>query len=100
MTAGELLETLTIRLGDRVRPPSWPKTPRGAAGQVRRAAPALRKLGIDITCPRNRLITIRKRSLTTVPTVTHGPDSYGYDGRNGQIPPNSNEAAMQEGACF
>lgn len=47
-TAAELLEKLTTSL--REKPPrGWPRTPRGAAGALKRVTPALRELGWTVT---------------------------------------------------
>jgi hypothetical protein len=48
-TASELLAELTKQAGERVaKSKAWPDSPRALAGQLRRAAPFLRKIGIDI----------------------------------------------------
>jgi hypothetical protein len=48
-TAGELLEVVTDEAhGDRKPPRWWPGTPRAMAGAARRAAPALRQLGVEV----------------------------------------------------
>lgn len=82
-TAGELLHALNERNGDRAeRPVTWPKSARGASGQVRRAAPALRGVGIEVLFPQRRQIQLRKRQdriVPTVTTVTVPPDADGED---------------------
>jgi len=70
-TATELLTTLNARVNDEVqRRKWWPKSPRALSGQVRRAAPGLRGVGVEIefsrepggaTGKRRRLITVQAR---------------------------------------
>jgi len=49
-TAAELLRTLAGRVDDRTtRSRAWPSTARGLAGALRRAAPDLRALGVEVT---------------------------------------------------
>lgn len=68
-TASDLLGALETIVGERVaRSKSWPSTPKSLAGQVRRAATFLRKLGIDISFDREgkartRVIRITKTAL-------------------------------------
>ncbi len=55
-TAGELLEALgALAAGPDGHPgpmpPGWPRTPRALADRLRRAAPALRRVGVDVTGP-------------------------------------------------
>ena len=71
-TAAELLERLnTLTPDSRDRPSDWPKSARGMSGRVRRAAPVLRAVGIDLTFDkaaggnRTRLIHLVKRSADT-----------------------------------
>jgi hypothetical protein len=49
-TVGRLLERLTnARKGrDEVWAPDWPRTPRGLSGELRRYAPNLRRLGVEV----------------------------------------------------
>jgi hypothetical protein len=66
-TATELMKCLARRFGDDVttRGKEWPKTPRAMGDTVRRMAPALRKVGLEIEPDRTskrRLITITRRS--------------------------------------
>ena len=60
-TASELLSRLNQQADDQARTPDWPKTPRRLSGQVRRAAPGLRRVGIEVTFARRREIAIEKR---------------------------------------
>lgn len=47
-TAGELLEELLKRLGAERPPEGWPKSPKHLGGVLKRLAPNLRELGIDV----------------------------------------------------
>lgn len=48
-TATEMLETLEARVSDQVRRSSdWPKAPNKMSGRLRRAAPGLRAMGLDV----------------------------------------------------
>jgi hypothetical protein len=48
-TASDLLGALAEVVGDRVaKSKNWPDGPRALAGRLRRAAPVLRKIGIEI----------------------------------------------------
>ena len=52
-TASDLLAKLNSRVGDEIqRRRWWPKSPRSLSGQVRRAAPGLRQIGVEITFDR------------------------------------------------
>jgi DnaJ domain len=67
-TASELLQQLTPLIPEALaRERSWPKNARALSGKLRRAAPPLRKIGIDVDFireghDRERLITITVRS--------------------------------------
>ncbi len=92
-TSSELLDTLVSRVGrdetDRLlKRKAWPASPRGLAGDLRRLAPNLRAVGIEMIFEREahtrrRLITIiREGGGTTVPTVpTVSPERGPGDGR-------------------
>ncbi len=58
-SAAELLEQLTPC--DRL-PHGWPKSPRGLAGALRRLAPTLRRVGINVLLPQNAR-TARERMI-------------------------------------
>ncbi len=61
-TAGELLEQLLTLAGDRLaKRDDWPANPRALSGQLRRLAPDLRSIGVDVTfAPR----TAGRRSIS------------------------------------
>ncbi len=99
-TAGALLDTLNPD-----RPPKgWPSSARGMSAALRRAAPALRSVGIDVEAPDRREPGTRDRKWTltlgadrgeedptvpTVPTVPTPPLTRGdaWDGtRDGRDP--------------
>lgn len=68
-TAGELLARLTPLVDEaKRRERDWPKSPRGLAGHLRRLAPDLRAIGLDVRDSRSpdraraRLYTIEKRA--------------------------------------
>jgi hypothetical protein len=64
-TASELLDLLNLRLSfDQREAKTWPKSPRALSGRLRRDAPALRAVGIDIQFDREgkdgvRMLCIR-----------------------------------------
>ncbi len=62
-TASALLDTLTQRVGERLRRTrEWPQTPTALGGQLRRLAPTLRTVGVDVLFhreARHRTITLR-----------------------------------------
>jgi hypothetical protein len=76
-TATELLDMLASRVPVQERDAkAWPRSGRGMSGALRRAAPGLRALGIDIqfgdresTPARRRLIRVRQLRQPTVQTV-------------------------------
>lgn len=47
-TAKELLVELNRQNGEASRDKNWPQTPRALSGRIRRAAPGLRRLGIEV----------------------------------------------------
>ena len=67
-TALELLSELTPLVGEQAaKERDWPKRPATLSGKVRRAAPALRKIGIHVAFDRDghdgtRIIAIEKRA--------------------------------------
>jgi hypothetical protein len=72
-TASDLLSTLGALAGERLaKSKSWPNTPRGLAGRLRRAATFLRKIGIQISFEREgktrtRVIRITNQSEPEYP---------------------------------
>ena len=66
-TASELLAALADEAGEDVsRSKAWPANPRGLSGQLRRAAPFLRKVGIEIP------LTARRQDADTYDPHHHG----------------------------
>ena len=99
-TAGELLEQLVALVGEKVtKREDWPPNPRTLAGQLRRLAPDLRSIGIEVTfAPRTgkrRAITIvRAEETDTAPSSASPPSpdeaseharDDGDDGRDGHV---------------
>jgi len=93
-TSSELLDTLVSAVGqhevDRLlKRKAWPASPRGLAGDLRRLAPNLRAVGIEVTFEREarrRLITIvREGGATTVTTVTTVTGERGEDDGRGTV---------------
>ena len=73
-TAAGLLSTLSERVDEAVRrSKAWPKTGRGITGPLRRLAPTLRALGIEVSFTRSatraRKRTITLRRIVPDPTV-------------------------------
>jgi hypothetical protein len=65
-TASDLLSTLGELAGERLsRSKSWPNTPRGLAGRLRRAATFLRKIGIEINFEREGKTRTRVIHITS-----------------------------------
>ena len=63
-TATELLKILADEVGDQIaKSKDWPQNPRAMSGCVRRLAPALRRVGIDVTFPRGK---DKKRTRTII----------------------------------
>jgi hypothetical protein len=97
-TAKELLAALSGRVGDELRQSkAWPKSAKSISGSVRRLAPTLRAIGIEVefhrekTSSRRRLITLcRETGISTVRTVQ--PSSAqaevvdGVDDLDGSVP--------------
>lgn len=76
-TVGELLDALTA-LHQSSPPAGWPRTPSALSNRLRRAAPHLRSVGVELTVAasrtnRGRLYSLRK----TVTTVTVGTPQRG-----------------------
>src|SRR5262249_30578946 len=89
-TATELLERLTALVGEAAaRDKDWPKRPNALSGKLKRIAPALRKLGIEVGFDRDgrkRTIRIVGRSADqsgeTSSGSSSGPESGTSDVRN------------------
>lgn len=88
-TASELLGALAELAGERVaKSKSWPESPRGLGGRLRRAATFLRKIGIDIGFEREgrartRIIRISTTGTSHVsetggarPSASSAPSAY------------------------
>jgi len=97
-TAGELLTTLGP---PQPVPKDWPGSPRAMAGRLRRIAPALRAVGIELdydraqTRDRSRIYTIRQVVQPIVQTVQQCPDEKCAgvaDGLDGSIPKSSEDS--------
>jgi hypothetical protein len=68
-TASDLLGALAEAAGERVaKSKSWPDSPRALAGRLRRAAPFLRKIGIEISFGREGRARTRTIHIATTPT--------------------------------
>jgi hypothetical protein len=67
-TAAELLAVLANFADENLRRgKDWPRTPRGLSGRLRRAAPNLRKIGIDVVFAREGHAGPRIIHITTLP---------------------------------
>jgi hypothetical protein len=67
-TCQELLTILKERAGQESKEsPRWPKTPRSMSCHLRRLAPALRKVGIDVDFPPNRSAQTRPIFISWTP---------------------------------
>lgn len=86
-TAGELLEQLLGLAGDRLaKRDDWPANPRALSGQLRRLAPDLRSIGVEVTfAPRTagrRSISItRAEQVDSRPSSASSPSRTSVDGR-------------------
>jgi primase-polymerase (primpol)-like protein len=93
-TATELLEALGERVGEEERRGrAWPRNARTLAGRLRRLAPNLRRLGVDVECRREgrgrqRLVTLRRMdkaagfaSAPSAPSAASSRKDLGADGR-------------------
>lgn len=81
-TAGELLETLNGMAPDATRKlKTWPATGRTLAGALRRMAPSLRKVGVEVTFSRvpggsrRRVVTVQKIEVDHRPDRPDRPES-------------------------
>ena len=103
-TAGELLEALVALAGDKVtKREDWPANPRTLSGQLRRLAPDLRSIGVEVTFARRtgnrRTISISRAEDAGVRPSPASPPSPepasehdrgdGHDGRDGHGPTHS-----------
>jgi hypothetical protein len=89
-TATSLLSTLTGQAGEMTRSRGWPSDSALLGGRLRRAAPALRKVGINIQFDREghqrqRMITIRStapaKEVRKMPSAPSAPSSVNnYNG--------------------
>lgn len=93
LTATELLARLNRSFTDRRPPKSWPQAPKSLSGALRRIAPDLRAVGVEVDFgrvngpKRQRVISLRLRDSTpatqgpaeevdgTSKSLTHGPAS-------------------------
>ena len=122
-TAEKLLKELNEHTAAAPRPRGWPQSPKGLGGQLRRIAPALRKLGYRVDFgftsdqAHERLITIDtelsyaqhfastgidRPNRPNRPAATKGapPASDGSDGSDGQKHTQTNGGHSKEGeAC-
>lgn len=95
-SAAQLLEQLVSLAGEKlIRRDDWPANPRALSGQLRRLAPDLRSIGIDVTFPprsgQRRLIAIARAedtglrpSSASLASQEPGWDEVGDDGRDGR----------------
>jgi hypothetical protein len=91
-TAQELLDELAARADEetrrrRERMRSWPKTPRGLAGDLRRLAPVLRQRGIAVEFAREgherrRLITLMRAEGANQPSASSASSAPGQNARH------------------
>ena len=89
-TAAALLVALAEVAGDRIaKSKSWPETARALSGRLRRAAPGLRKIGVEIDFKRKGQAGTRTISITGTPK-SPGPDGVG----NFASVPSATSAAM------
>jgi hypothetical protein len=101
-TCSELLAILNARNTPELqKSKNWPHSPRSLSGRIRRLAGALRSSGIEIDfsrepVSRRRLLSIRRQSVPTVPTVSNdaGIPRTGArrDGQNGSDESQPNQA--------
>jgi len=68
-TASDLLGALAEAAGERAaKTKTWPDSPRALAGRLRRVAPFLRKIGIEISFGREGRARTRTIHIATTPT--------------------------------
>jgi DNA polymerase-1 len=97
-TASELLRELNARAGDRAKQKGWPTRPNHLTGQLRRIAPALRQVGVEVIYDRtgknrNRNITIRATALDNGGNSSSAPSASSANEEEG----NANDC--QERCC-
>ena len=88
-TASQLLEVLNRGFDlderrNRERSRDWPSKPHVLSGKLRRLAPNLRRLGIEVEMKPKRLIAIRKVLQSSVPSDPSVPDGEAEDAQNAQ----------------
>lgn len=98
-SAGELYETLSVRLPNRDRPPKdWPGSPRGMTAALKRCAPALRQLGVEATDdgldPKTRLKVYRIQPLEPL-----DPSEPGLNGHERTVTPEGSPEGLQQPAA-
>jgi hypothetical protein len=75
-TASDLLGALAEVAGERIaKSKTWPDSPRGLAGRLRRAATFLRKVGIEISFDREGRARTRTIRITATQTLTGQEDA-------------------------
>jgi hypothetical protein len=86
-TAGDLLKRIEPKDGR--APADWPRTPRAASGRLRRLAPTLRTVGVEVTPPAKtdktrhyHLRAVRQGEEATARTA-QPPENGSYDTGNG-----------------
>lgn len=79
-TAGRLLEIFNLEIGER-RPRAWPQTPRGLSGALRRAAPDLRSVGVEVSFYRKPHSRERMIQIRPAPVATSHQTPFDGDGR-------------------
>src|SRR5262249_51954890 len=107
-TATELLGKLSGLADDVIKKSrGWPSTPRALSGALRRAAPNLRAVGVEVDFDRaaggqrRRMIRVRSVGDSTVPTAPAVPTGgagigggTGRDGRDNQTPTFSGQGRL------
>jgi hypothetical protein len=87
-TASELLEELNLLAGEQTRKqPGWPKSAASLSNRLRRLAPNLRGLGVEVTIWRET--TGKKRRLVRISALTSAPTPATND------PPNREDTATR-----
>jgi hypothetical protein len=88
-TASDLLGILGDMAGERtLKSKSWPKSPRGLSGRLRRAATFLRKVGVEIDFDREGHGNTRTITITATPTAP-SPEQGGEQPSAPSAPPTS-----------